>query len=374
MLASIFTIFKKEACDASRDRRSIFLAVIYGIMGPISVMIGLTVSQEIVGTGTQVKVAIAHAERAPGLISHLQGRDIILDTKAEAKLDIPSDYAEKLQSGQEIDLTLTASRRTAERAMNVIETTVDEYNRTLAVQRVILRGVSPTILRPLNLEIKNTDVASAVSLFLAQVMLFYFLVAPGGSGMSLAIDTTAGERERHSLETLLSRPVSRAAIVMGKWITVVCMGMLGVFVCGLVIYVASATGFIANLGVRFDLTPSDVPFACLLVLPFAGLIAALQILAGFSARSFKEAQAYIGFILILPIVLGILASLDTFSQAWIKKMPVFVELAGLKTLLTSDKLSAPGWFIAFTLEIILTIAFLYIATRRLNSGKMLAAD
>jgi sodium transport system permease protein len=374
MLAWILTIFRKEIRDALRDRRSVFLALLYGVMGPASVMIGILVSQDQAGIGQPVKVAIVGAQHAPGLISHLQSRDISLDTDAGAKLEIPSDYQERLSSGTPIKLTLTGSRRDDDRAMRSLESAITEYSQTLAVQRVILRGVSPAILRPVDVDMRNSDVATAFSLMLAQVMLFYFLVAPAGSGMSLAIDVTAGERERHSLETLLSRPVPRAAVVIGKWLAVICFGMLGVFVCGLVIYAASITGFIAQMGVRFDLVATDIFAACLLVLPFAGLIAALQITVGFAARSFKEAQAYIGFTLIIPIVLGLIASMDVISKPWVKKMPVFVEVAGLKNILTSNSISAPGWIFAVIIEFILIAALLALSTRRLDSGKMLAAD
>ncbi len=374
MLVWILTIFKKEIRDALRDRRSVFLALLYGIMGPASVIIGIIVSQNQAGIGQPVKVAIIGAQYAPGLISHLQSRDISMDKTAGAKLEIPADYSEKLSKGTPIKLTLTGSRRDDDRAMRSLESAITEYSQTLAVQRIILRGVSPAILRPVDIDLRNSDLATAFSLLLAQVMLFYFLVAPAGSGMSLAIDVTAGERERHSLETLLSRPVPRAAVVIGKWLAVICFGMLGVLVCGLVIYVASITGFIAQMGVRFDLVATDIFAACLLVLPFAGLIAALQITVGFAARSFKEAQAYIGFTLIIPIVLGIIASMDIISKPWLKKMPVFVEVAGLKNILTSSSISAPGWIFAVAIELILIAALLALSTRRLDSGKMLAAD
>jgi sodium transport system permease protein len=109
-------------------------------------------------------------------------------------------------------------------------------------------------------------------------------------------------------------------------------------------------------------------------LPFAGLIAALQLTVGFAARSFKEAQAYIGFTLIIPIVLGLMASMDVIDKPWVKSMPVFVEVAGLKTLLTSDSYAVPGRLLSTGIEIVLILLLLVVATRRLNSGKMLPAD
>lgn len=368
------TIFGKEMRDAVRDRRSVFLAIIYGLMGPASVLIGMLVSQGQAGVGKQVRVAVVGAQYAPALISHFDSRDIALDAKAKVTLEIPASYARDMADAKPIVLTLTGGRRNDTRTMDKVESAVGDYAQTLAVQRVIMRGVAPSVLRPLSIETRNTDGATAFSLIFAQIMLFYFLVAPAGSGMSLAIDMTAGERERHSLETLLARPVPRWAIVLGKWAAVMMFGLLGVLVTGAAIYAASSSGLIARLGVRFDLVPLDLALAVLLILPFAGLIAALQLTVGFAARSFKEAQAYIGFTLIIPIVLGLMASMDVIDKPWVKSMPVFVEVAGLKTLLTSDSYAVPGRLLSTGIEIVLILLLLVVATRRLNSGKMLPAD
>jgi sodium transport system permease protein len=374
MIAWARIVFFKELRDAFRDRRSVGLAIIYGLMGPASVLIGMLVSQQQAGVGKPVEVAITGAQYAPALMSHFESRDIGISKSASVKLDIPADYGRKLADAQPIRLTLTGGRRDDSRTMDRVETAISDYAQTLAVQRLIMRGVAPTALQPLSVETRNTDTATAFSLILAQIMLFYFLVAPAGSGMSLAIDTTAGERERHSLETLLARPVPRGAIVLGKWLAVVVFGLMGVLVTGAAIYAASTAGLIAKLGVRFDLTPPDLILAVLLVLPFAGLVAALQVAVGFAARSFKEAQAYIGFTLIIPIVLGLMATMDVVDKPWAKSMPVFVEVNGLKTLLTTDSFAIHGWQLSSIIELVLIVLFLLISTRRLNSGKMLPSD
>lgn len=368
------TIFWKEIRDALRDRRSVVLAIVYGLMGPVSVIVGMLVSQSQIGVGKQVEVAVINAQAAPGLIAHFESRDIAINRTAPVKLEIPADYASRLVDAKPITLVLTGGRRNGNLAMERVQNAIGDYAQTLAVQRVIMRGVAPAALQPMTVETRNTDTATAYSLVLAQIMLFYFLVAPAGSGMSLAIDTTAGERERHSLETLLARPVPRRAIVFGKWLAILIFGLLGVLVTGAAIYGASSAGLIAKMGVRFDLTPLDLVLAVLLVLPFAGLIAALQMTVGFAARSFKEAQAYIGFTLIIPIVLGLIASMDLIDKPWVKSMPVFVEVNGLKTLLTTDSFAIAGWQLSSLIEITLILVLLMISSRRLNSGKMLASD
>ena len=107
---------------------------------------------------------------------------------------------------------------------------------------------------------------------------------------------------------------------------------------------------------------------------FAGFLAAMQLLVGFAARSFKEAQAYIGFTMIVPILLTMLSNASFFDKPWMKHLPVLFEVSTLKRLLTIGNFAAPGWLLTLAVETVVTLLLLVVATARLNSGKMLPAD
>ena len=114
-------------------------------------------------------------------------------------------------------------------------------------------------------------------------------------GLYLAIDCTAGERERQSLESLLVNPVSRGAIVGGKWLAVSAAALAAALVSLTGFAVALEAVPLQNLGVRFHFTAATVAGLLAACVPMALFASALQMTMAFFARSFKEATTYLSF-------------------------------------------------------------------------------
>lgn len=373
-------VLGKELRDATRDRRSVFLTLFYGVFGPLIMLASIYLQPGGENSNKPAAVQVVGANYAPALIAHLVSENIDIQTPKQADqatgvvLTIANDFTKKIASGEPVEITLSGSRRDNDIIMNEVQSALAGYQQKLAVQRLILRGIPPVLLSPLKVEVHNTDESSAFAIYFSQSVVFFFLVACSSAGMSLAIDTTAGERERHSLEILLAQPVSRLAIVIGKWLTITCFGMAGIATCGLTFAILNASGQLAKLGIGFGYGFAEVPTTLLYLLGFAGFLAALQLLVGFAARSFKEAQAYIGFTMIVPILLSMLANASFFAKVWMKNLPVLFEVDALKHLLTLGNYVNAAWPITMIIEIVFTILLLIAATFRLNSGKMLPSD
>ncbi len=373
-------ILGKELRDATRDRRSVFLTLFYGVFGPLIMLTSIYLQPGAESPNKPVSVLVIGGGYAPNLLAHLVSENITVQQSKNAGnssgvvLTIAANYTQKIGSGEPATITLTGSRRDNDTTLGKVESALLNYERTLAVQRLILRGVPPILLSPFTIEIHNTDESSAFAIYFSQSVVFFFLVACSSAGMSLAIDTTAGERERHSLEILLAQPVSRLAIVLGKWLTICCFGLAGIATCGLTFAILNATGQLAQMGIGFGYGFAEVPVTLLYLVGFAGFLAALQLLVGFAARSFKEAQAYIGFTMIVPILLSMLANASYFDKAWMKSLPVLFEVNTLKHLLTLGAYVNNAWPLTLAMEAAFTIIILAAATARLNSGKMLPAD
>ena len=134
-------------------------------------------------------------------------------------------------------------------------------------------------------------------------MLPYFFILGGFiGGMALAIDTTAGERERQSLEPLLANPVPRWQILVGKLaattafaITTVLLGIVAFAVVGRLMPTE-------RIGMTLDIGPGFVARTMLVMLPLAVLLATLQTLVAAFARSFREAQTYVSLLMFVPII------------------------------------------------------------------------
>jgi sodium transport system permease protein len=369
---AVKTIFFKEMTDAMRDRRAIFLLILYGVLPPLMIMVSAYLSPGGRQSGKPVEVAIVGAAHAPGLIAHLQSIDMQLKIDSPVKLMIPKNYATKIQAGEKVTLTLIGSRRDDDNAMGKIEASINGYNQMLGAQRLILRGVSPSILRPLNVQVHNTDEGSYFATILSQSFIYFFIIAGASAAMGIAIDAAAGERERRSIEVLLSRPVPRGSIAVGKWLAVSSFATLGIAVCSITFAMMIARGVLAKMGAGFSFSFADVPQVVLTLLPFAMLLAALQLLVAFLAKSFKEAQAYLGFTLMVPIGLTLLFSFGPLQGTWARLVPLGYEIHTVKSILAGSGSITWHWFLVAAIEMLVSAGLLWLTTLRLNSGKLLA--
>jgi len=171
------------------------------------------------------------------------------------------------------------------------------------------------------------------------IPLFIVLAAFTG-GMQIATDSTAGERERGSLEPLLVNPAPRVAIASGKWLAAAVSAMLSVCITTTLCLALLRIIPLQDLGIRFRLGPQHVVGLLSAVLPLCLLSTAIQTYLATFARSFKEAQSYMGFLIMVPMLPGVLSSVYPIaSQPWMYPVPILGQ-----HLLLTDVLGgkAPG--------------------------------
>ena len=157
---------------------------------------------------------------------------------------------------------------------------------------------------------------------LSFIPLFIMLAAFTG-GMQIATDSTAGERERGSLEPLLVNPAPRRAIAAGKWLAATFAAMLSVLLTTALVLAMLRYIPLQELGIRFRLGPTQIGGLLAAVLPMCLLSTGVQTYLATFARSFKEAQSYMGFLIMVPMLPGMLASLYPLdSQPWMYPIPI----------------------------------------------------
>jgi sodium transport system permease protein len=158
--------------------------------------------------------------------------------------------------------------------------------------------------------------------------------------MQIAIDSTAGERERGSLEPLLLHPVPRGALAAGKWLAASAFGC-GAVVCSMLLTIAVMRRVPwHDLGMRFAVTDGELLGLLVLILPVAFLLSAFVLFASTFARSFKEAQSYLGMLMLVPMIPGMISTMYPLSnRPWLAPVPVVGQYA-----LAADVLGgkAPG--------------------------------
>jgi sodium transport system permease protein len=357
-LERILIIFRKEVVDNLRDRRSIFSALMSSLIGPalivaMIVIVGKAFFTELNENGFYLPVV--GAANAPNLVRFLEqnGAEIqpppadpeseVRNGTLEVVLVISEDYAEDFTSGYPATLRLImdSSRQSAMATVERTKSLLQAYNNQLGALRLMARGISPSVITPLTVE--RDDVAtpqSQVLIFLNMMPYFVILVVFVG-GMYVIIDTTAGERERGSLEPLLINPAARWEFVMGKLLAAVPFAIFAVFIT-LIAFAIAFNAFPLEEYVGFQLT-IDIGALWgifLIAIPMVLLASALQMVVATFTRSFKEAQTYVAFLPLIPALPGIgLAFLPIKASIGAMLIPTFGQQLIINQLMRGETLN-----------------------------------
>jgi len=199
-----------------------------------------------------------------------------------------------------VEIVADQANNDADRDARRVRSALRSYNQQLAGLRVIARGVNPMALQPLNIDEVDVSTPSGRSAMLLGMMSYFFIFAALMGGMYLAIDTTAGERERGSLEPLLSLPVTRDQLILGK-IAATCLFMtLSLSLSLIAFYFALGFMPLEQLGMTPNFGPGVVLAALLIFLPFILVGSALMTLVASFTKSYREAQTWLSVVLIAP--------------------------------------------------------------------------
>lgn len=320
-MAAIWTVFRKEVLENLRDRRVILSAFFFGVLlAPI--VFGLTTTmvskRALENQDKPLDLPVAGATHAPNLVQFLrengakvedvqltteQAMDEVRSGQRDMVLLIGEDYGKALQAGRSAPLSLvvdTSSSRTgpsADRARRLL----DAYGHQLAVLRLMVRGIDPKVIQPVGVHTLDVATPAGRSLLILGMMTYFCFMSMLVGGFYLAIDTTAGERERNSLEPLLALPVRRSQLLIGKmlataaFMSVSLLLTLAAFAVVLNFIPLEALGMSANFGPRvilaiFAVMATFVPMG-------AGL---MTVVASFT-RSNREAQSWLSVVMMLPI-------------------------------------------------------------------------
>jgi len=331
MMRTTFSVFLKEVLDNFRDRRTLASALLMGpIFGPVlfAFVINLSIERSIEDQQSTMELPVIGQEYAPNLVAFLRSRNIdAVNGPADlaAAMDavktgihdivliIPEGFGEQLASTipAKIELVSDQANTDADRDARRARSALMSYNQLLAGTRVVARGINPRALQPLNIDEVDVSTPSGRSALLLGMMSYFFVFAALMGGMYLAIDTTAGERERGSLEPLLSLPVTRDQLILGK-IAATCLFMtLSLTLSLLAFYVSLGFMPLEELGMTPNFGPGVVLAALAIFLPFILVGAALMTLVASFTKSYREAQTWLSVVLIAPTMPILIVSILT---------------------------------------------------------------
>jgi sodium transport system permease protein len=371
MLTQALVVCRKELKDWSRDRRSIITVLVSSLLAPAIIGGMFTQLASRQRQVEDVTLPIVGAANAPALIDWLKQqsgveivdgpadpREAVRTRQEDVVLVIPEDFSEDFKASKpaQIRLISDGSSQNARPKIQRVRGLLQRYGSEIGSLRLIARGISPIVASPVVIE--DVEVSSAqqrAATILGFIPLFVMIAAFTGA-MSISTDSTAGERERGSLEALLVNPAPRGALAGGKWIAGTLTAMLSVVVTGSLLYALFKYIPLQDLGIRFRLGPTQAIGFLVTILPLCPLIVAIQMYVATFAKSFKEAQSYLSFLMMAQMVPGMMATMNqTATKAWMYYVPWIGQQALLTDVLGSKPISPVVFIVVGVVNVALAI-------------------
>lgn len=368
-MTGAWVVFLKESIDNLRDRRAVMSSLLMGpILGPAIFAIAMTSMLKIT-TGElerPLQLPVIGAEHAPNLVAWLEQRDVIIqeapdnpeqaikDGDTHVVLIIPPEYAEQFREGTPATLRLIVdeSNRKAQTNIRRTRSMLSAYSDSMGRMRLIARGVSPTIVDAVAIETVDLASKEARAAMILGMLPYLIVISMLMGGFYLAIDTTAGERERGSLEALLTTPLARGELMAGKLAATFAFSVLALILALGAFYIVIPMVPLDQIGMVINFTPTMVWQIFLINLPFALFGAGLLTVVAAFTRSFKEAQTWLSLVLFVPMIPTFVILILPFQTAtWMMLVPSLSQGALVNNVIRGEGLDLLNLFVSWVTTI-----------------------
>ena len=387
MIAAAFTVFRKELVDALRDRRTLLMVLLSSVaVGPLVLVLISALVSGLEKRAEAREVVAVGLEHAPSLRNYIERQTFTIK-------DAPADFEARLRDNKFgdpvvvvapgfeaalargemplVEVVSSSANQRAQAGVQRVRALLQGFGTEQATLRLVMRGVSPALLRPVDVADRDVADRSARAAQLATMVPFFVMMAVLYGALTAALDTTAGERERGSLEPLLMNPMPHAALVLGKWGAVAAVAML--------IALLSCLSFLPGqwllrseaLAAMFRFGPLEAAAFIALLLPLAGALAALLMAIAIRSKSFKEAQASTTIVL---MAVSLLPLVTVFNQEgvspWHYWVPALSQTTLMGQVLKGEVLAAPQVWASVASSVVLCAVALVVVSRLLRAAAL----
>jgi sodium transport system permease protein len=357
MNASLVVLLK-EVRENLRDKRTLTNALVTGpLIAPLMfiVIMNVVISRQLTQAEAPLELPVIGASNAPNLLEALrqQGFDpqpsvadpiaAVRGRDAAAVLRIPGDFGKSWDKGDpsQVELYYDSSRRDMQQPVNRLRNMLERYSRLNGAMRLVARGLSPALANPVVVDERDQSTPRSRAGALFSILPYFFVLTVFIGGMYLAIDLTAGERERQSLEPLFANPVPRWRILLGKIGAICVFSVSSLLICVTAFTLAGRLIPTGKLGMDLGLGPAFAFEVLVLMLPLVLLMAALQTLVAAFSKSYREAQTYLGILMIVPALPSVLLSvMPVKTVPWMYAVPLLSQQVGVTELLMGGSMTA----------------------------------
>jgi sodium transport system permease protein len=366
--------------DALRDRRTLLVVLLSSVaIGPVVLVL---ISQLVGGIEkrAEARVVVVHGiEHAPTLRNYLERQTYtvreapagyeqqIRDSQlGDPVLVVPAGFEADLAQGKApvLELLASAANPRSQSGSGPVVRLLRGFNQEQATLRLAVRGVSPTALEALRIEERDLADPASRAAQLSTMVPFFVLMAVLYGALNAALDTTAGERERGSLEPLLMNPAPRLALVLGKWGAVASVAIL--------IALLSCLSFLPGqwllrseaLSAMFRFGIGEAAAFVGLLLPLAGALAAVLMAIAIRCKTFKEAQANATVVMLGVSMLPLVTIFNQEGQApWHLWVPALAQTTLMGRVLRGEALPWADVAVAAGVCVLLAVAAIAFVAR-----------
>ncbi|MEW6524722.1 MAG: ABC transporter permease [Bacillota bacterium] len=326
-LRHIRTVFAKDFMDSTREKRTwLAMLIIPLILVPILLVATPSTMERQVKRIEEAppRLVVTGGEHGRALVDFIgsSGQFVLVESKdplgalrerqVNLVLQIDKNFDDKVAAGQisGVRLQFDASDQRSTTALNRLQGILNQYMHWIVAQRVQAAGLDPAMLRAFDLFTENVVSQEKVGgSFLAMIMPMMLAIWAAMGGMYAALDGSAGEKERRTLEPLLAMPVSRISLVAGKYLTVVLTSLISATAALVGMYAAfkikpeAVMGTGAGDTLRFSIPVAHGLLMLAVAFALSGFFAAVQLAVAIYARTYREGQTLltpVSFLIVIP--------------------------------------------------------------------------
>lgn len=382
-MSRFWIVLSKELVDALRDRRTLLTVLLSSVaMGPLVLVLLSTMIANIEKRADAREMVVVGLQHAPTLRNYLERQTFTLreapadferqlkDSKlADPVLVVGEAFEAELAAGEipVVELVTASANQRAQASVGRLTRVLQGFNQEQSVLRLAVRGVAPASLQAVSVNERDLSNASARAAQLTGMLPFFILMAVLYGCLAAALDTTAGERERGSLEPLLMNPTGRFTLVAGKWGAVAAVGwLIGALGC-LSFLPGQWLLRSETLAAMFSYGWVELAGFLAVLTPLVGALAALLMALAIRCKSYKEAQANAAVLLTLVSLLPMLALFNQEGeQPWHLAVPVLAQFTLMGRVLRGETMGLMDFLIPAVISGVIVILALGYVSRQLS--------
>jgi sodium transport system permease protein len=385
---TLLTVLRKELRDFVRDRRTLFLTLLVSPLLYPMIFLGmskLTDLRKETQLDKPLELPVVGIERAPNLMAFLASQAIVAkaapdDIEARIRMQqvdvalvVDEHFGEDWRAGRpaRLDLMTDTTRRNADVPVARVRAALGQYEKAVGALRLLARGIDPAVAAPLNTGTRDLATVEAKrSAFMSIILPLILTMSAFIGGASLAMDTTAGERERQSLEPLLATPAARGALVSGKMLAAVAMSVMSMLL--ILLSFKTSAGLVRGVAISMDVSFTAMGKLLLVLLPLMLIGNALLTCLAAGAKSMKEAQSHLVLLMLLPMLplYALMAYPIKDTALWQYAAPFLSQNQMIQKITRGDVAAPEQWAVYLASSLALAVLLWAVAVWRYRQEKL----